>query len=57
MAEWTNAPVLKTGVSQGTVGSNPTPAASHSGQKLPIAFRQRLLWRAKSPGTGTLDSI
>ena len=28
MAEWSNAPVLKTGVPQGTVGSNPTPSAS-----------------------------
>ena len=27
MAEWTKAPVLKTGVPQGTVGSNPTPSA------------------------------
>ncbi len=28
MLEWTNRPVLKTGVLQGTVGSNPTPSAS-----------------------------
>ena len=28
MAERTKAPVLKTGVSKGTVGSNPTPSAS-----------------------------
>ena len=28
MAEWSNAPVLKTGVPQGTVGSNPTSSAS-----------------------------
>lgn len=27
MAEWSNAPVLKTGVSQGTVSSNLTPSA------------------------------
>ena len=27
MAEWLKAPVLKTGVPQGTVGSNPTPSA------------------------------
>ena len=27
MAEWSNAPVLKTGVLQGTVGSNPTLSA------------------------------
>ena len=25
--EWTNRPVLKTGVVQATVGSNPTPSA------------------------------
>ena len=25
--EWTNRPVLKTGVPHGTVGSNPTPSA------------------------------
>src|SRR5688500_18782486 len=28
VAEWTNAPVLKTGVVQATVGSNPTPSAT-----------------------------
>ena len=28
MAEWTNAPVLKTGDPQGSVGSNPTPSAN-----------------------------
>ena len=28
VAEWTKAPVLKTGVPQGTVGSNPTPSAN-----------------------------
>ena len=27
MAEWSNAPVLKTGMPQGIVGSNPTPSA------------------------------
>ena len=27
VAEWSNAPVLKTGVAQVTVGSNPTPSA------------------------------
>ncbi len=27
VAEWSNAPVLKTDVPQGTVGSNPTPSA------------------------------
>jgi hypothetical protein len=27
VAEWPNAPVLKTGVPQGTVGSNPTLSA------------------------------
>ena len=26
MAEWTNAPVLKTGVPKGTGGSNPSPS-------------------------------
>ena len=30
VAEWSNAPVLKTGVPSGTVGSTPTPSASHS---------------------------
>ena len=29
MAEWIIAPVLKTGDPQGSVGSNPTPSASH----------------------------
>jgi hypothetical protein len=28
VAEWFKAPVLKTGVGQLTVGSNPTPSAS-----------------------------
>ena len=27
VAEWSNAPVLKTDVAQVTVGSNPTPSA------------------------------
>ena len=27
VAEWSNAPVLKTGIPQGIVGSNPTPSA------------------------------
>ena len=27
MLEWTNRPVLKTGVLHGTVGSNPTPSS------------------------------
>ena len=27
VAEWSNAPVLKTGEPQGSVGSNPTPSA------------------------------
>ncbi len=27
VAEWSNAPVLKTGVPQGTGGSNPSPTA------------------------------
>ena len=27
VAEWSNAPVLKTGVPQGTGGSNPSPSA------------------------------
>ena len=27
MAEWTKAPVLKTGIEQSIVGSNPTPSA------------------------------
>ena len=30
MAEWTKAPVLKTGEAQASVGSNPTPSASAS---------------------------
>ena len=29
MTEWTKVPVLKTGVVQATVGSNPTPSAEH----------------------------
>ena len=28
MAEWSNAPVLKTGVLRGTGGSNPSPSAT-----------------------------
>ncbi len=30
MAEWSNAPVLKTGVLRGTGGSNPSPSANHN---------------------------
>ncbi len=30
MAEWSNAPVLKTGVLQGTGGSNPSLSATES---------------------------
>ena len=30
MAEWTIAPVLKTGIPPGIVGSNPTPSATIS---------------------------
>ena len=30
MAEWSNAPVLKTGVPRGTGGSNPSPSATRS---------------------------
>jgi hypothetical protein len=32
MAEWFKAPVLKTGVGQPTVGSNPSPSAELSGR-------------------------
>ena len=31
--EWSNRPVLKTGVVQATVGSNPTPSATQSTAK------------------------
>ena len=37
MLEWTNRPVLKTGVLHGTVGSNPTPSAN-----VPAAIKQRV---------------
>ena len=33
MAEWSNAPVLKTGVLRGTGGSNPSLSAERAGQK------------------------
>ena len=34
MAEWSNAPVLKTGVLQGTGGSNPSLSATESCKSL-----------------------
>ena len=41
MAEWSNAPVLKTGVPQGTVGSNPTPSAIR-----PLPLAEVALWHS-----------
>ena len=35
MAERTNAPVLKTGIPPGIVGSNPTPSAILMSHKVP----------------------
>ncbi len=51
MLEWTNRPVLKTGVLHGTVGSNPTPSAI-----VPTAVKQRVELRylpiASTAGVG-----
>ena len=41
VAEWSNAPVLKTGVPQGTVGSNPTPSAIR-----PLPLAEVALWHS-----------
>ena len=35
--EWSNKPVLKTGVVQATVGSNPTPSATQFYSKILLA--------------------
>jgi hypothetical protein len=39
MAEWSIAPVLKTGDPQGSVGSNPTPSARLIMNDLEFAFK------------------
>ena len=39
MAEWFNAPVLKTGDPPGSVGSNPTPSAQVDFQELRQGYR------------------
>ena len=44
VAEWSKAPVLKTGVGQPTVGSNPTPSAS-------FFFSLRFPWLVIEPNT------
>ncbi len=41
--EWTNRPVLKTGVVKATVGSNPTPSASGLTNRINLIFIQRLV--------------
>ena len=48
VAEWSNAPVLKTGVPQGTVGSNPTPSAIR-----PLPLAEVALWHSVD-GPGNL---
>ena len=45
MAEWFKAPVLKTGVGQPTVGSNPSPSAKPSGAGgLPVEYGEVPEW-------------
>ncbi len=41
VAEWSNAPVLKTGGPQGPVGSNPTLSASPGGSSQHFAYGGR----------------
>ena len=40
MAEWSNAPVLKTGVLQGTGGSNPSLSAETKTKDFTKAFKK-----------------
>ncbi len=47
VAEWSIAPVLKTGDPQGSVGSNPTPSASLPRMPDPSSLPQRLTIRSK----------
>ena len=56
MAEWSNAPVLKTGVLQGTGGSNPSLSAKKSCKSFDLQdfflyARHELILMGASPGS------
>ena len=55
MAEWPMAPVLKTGGSKGSVGSNPTPRVSRTGV-MATSWTHSPWLRGSNPGSAIEDA-